>query len=383
MEIFSGFITNTLPALIDKMVAASEWFDKNQWAIYALAGAILGALAPSLIAIIGHFIVMAGILAPWMIGGAIIGGLIAGIIWLVQNWDMVKQKAIEIWTAVADFFVSIFDKIKNSTMEVWEGVKNFFVAIWEAIKLVFELYLAFTFGLVITVFELLGIDIVKVFTTIAEFFVSFWEGTKIVFEIALSAIQVVWTTVWGAISSFFSTIWEGIKSVVNLGLGWISQKFSSWTEPIKKAWTSLWEGIGAVLGTVWEGIKSLIKGNINWIIEKINWVIQKINAVTLKGAGTLGFSAPQIDQIPLLAKGGIVTRPTLAMIGEAGPEAVIPLSRAKGMTGDEKPSGVTIINNFYNPQIRDNSDINKLTDEIDRRIDTYFKPLILNHKITA
>jgi hypothetical protein len=30
----------------------------------------------------------------------------------------------------------------------------------------------------------------------------------------------------------------------------------------------------------------------------------------------------------MLAKGGIVTGPTLAMIGEAGPEAVIPLSGA-------------------------------------------------------
>jgi SLT domain-containing protein len=33
----------------------------------------------------------------------------------------------------------------------------------------------------------------------------------------------------------------------------------------------------------------------------------------------------------MLAQGGIVTSPTLAMIGEAGPEAVIPLNRAGGM----------------------------------------------------
>jgi len=40
----------------------------------------------------------------------------------------------------------------------------------------------------------------------------------------------------------------------------------------------------------------------------------------------------KILDIPKMAKGGIVTRPTLAMIGEAGPEAVVPLSRA-GMGG--------------------------------------------------
>jgi len=38
--------------------------------------------------------------------------------------------------------------------------------------------------------------------------------------------------------------------------------------------------------------------------------------------------------IPRLADGGIVTAPTLALIGEAGPEAVIPLNRAGGMGGN-------------------------------------------------
>ncbi len=49
------------------------------------------------------------------------------------------------------------------------------------------------------------------------------------------------------------------------------------------------------------------------------------------GIGGKGFDVPDI---PLLADGGIVTGPTLAMIGEAGPEAVIPLSKAGSMGGN-------------------------------------------------
>jgi hypothetical protein len=47
-----------------------------------------------------------------------------------------------------------------------------------------------------------------------------------------------------------------------------------------------------------------------------------------------GFSVgmPQIPEIPSLAKGGIVRSPTLAMLGESGPEAVVPLGRG-GSTG--------------------------------------------------
>jgi hypothetical protein len=40
----------------------------------------------------------------------------------------------------------------------------------------------------------------------------------------------------------------------------------------------------------------------------------------------------KIARMPMMAAGGIVTRPTIAMIGEAGPEAVVPLSgRNAGM----------------------------------------------------
>ncbi|WP_248785704.1 phage tail tape measure protein, partial [Escherichia coli] len=53
---------------------------------------------------------------------------------------------------------------------------------------------------------------------------------------------------------------------------------------------------------------------------------------------------PDIPRIPALAEGGIVTRPTLALIGEAGPEAVVPLNRANTMGG-----GVTINVNGGDP----------------------------------
>ncbi|CAB4135851.1 hypothetical protein UFOVP884_9 [uncultured Caudovirales phage] len=48
------------------------------------------------------------------------------------------------------------------------------------------------------------------------------------------------------------------------------------------------------------------------------------------GIGGKGFDVPNI---PMMAAGGIVTSPTLAMIGEAGPEAVIPLSKMGGGMG--------------------------------------------------
>lgn len=50
------------------------------------------------------------------------------------------------------------------------------------------------------------------------------------------------------------------------------------------------------------------------------------------------FPNTEIRNMPRMAKGGIVNHPTIAMIGEAGPEAVVPLNRYMGM------GGVTIVN---------------------------------------
>ena len=112
-------------------------------------------------------------------------------------------------------------------------------------------------------------------------------------------------------------------------------------------WKESWDAMKSVAEIVWhfvqsvgEGIAStfrafigVIKGEINGLISLVNVAIRAIDSihVTLPfGMGTIGFNIPQI---PMLAEGGIVTKPTLAMIGEAGSEAVIPLSKMGGMGG--------------------------------------------------
>ena len=71
----------------------------------------------------------------------------------------------------------------------------------------------------------------------------------------------------------------------------------------------------AVVKTVFNGIASTWNSTVGKLSFKVpSWV---------PGLGGKGFEMPEI---PMLANGGIVTSPTLAMIGERGPEAVIPLS---------------------------------------------------------
>lgn len=91
---------------------------------------------------------------------------------------------------------------------------------------------------------------------------------------------------------------------------------------------------------------SLGKGIANGLISQLNKAIDAMNALlgqVKSKSKYLGVSGAlvgkllgdiQISQIPQLAEGGVVNSATLAVIGEAGPEAVIPLDRMGHMTGN-------------------------------------------------
>ena len=89
--------------------------------------------------------------------------------------------------------------------------------------------------------------------------------------------------------------------------------------------------------TYFTAVLNIYKSIFNGIASLWNNTIGKLSfsfPSWVPGLGGKGFSVPNI---PMLAEGGIVTGPTLAMIGENGPEAVVPLSKMGGMGG-----GITV-----------------------------------------
>ena len=88
------------------------------------------------------------------------------------------------------------------------------------------------------------------------------------------------------------------------------------------------------LTTYFTGVFNIYKALFNGIAKLWNNTIGKLAfefPSWVPGLGGKGFDVPDI---PYLAEGGIVTGPTLAMIGERGPEAVIPLSGRGGGMGN-------------------------------------------------
>ena len=92
------------------------------------------------------------------------------------------------------------------------------------------------------------------------------------------------------------------------------------------------------------GSLDVIKSLFNAYLNGYKFVFNQIAKLWNSTIGKIGFTVPDwvpfvggksfdVPDIPMLADGGIVTKPTLAMIGERGPEAVVPLSKGRGMGG--------------------------------------------------
>ena len=108
---------------------------------------------------------------------------------------------------------------------------------------------------------------------------------------------------------------EGFRNIVDAVFGAIKFYINNVTIP-------LFNTLVDVFKTVFNGIAMVWNNTFGKLSFKVpSWV---------PGIGGKGFDIPDI---PMLAAGGIVTGPTLAMIGEAGPEAVIPLDRMGQMGG--------------------------------------------------
>lgn len=129
-----------------------------------------------------------------------------------------------------------------------------------------------------------------------------------------------------------SGISAAIGTVKTLFIGLVTFFTNIWGK-IKGIFTSIGKSIGGAIGGAFKGV---INGIIGFVETTINGVIKSINAVAegidkaLPGDQS-GWRVPSV-KLPRLAEGGIVSKATVAMIGEGSePEAVIPLSKLDNM----------------------------------------------------
>lgn len=142
-------------------------------------------------------------------------------------------------------------------------------------------------------------------------------------------------------------------------------------DAIKIKTESAWNSIADYFKNLWQGIKDTFGDAIDWLLNKIQPFLDAVNKVKGAASGVFSYVGGKASSaysgaksLLGLATGGIVTKPTLAMIGESGAEAVIPLSRGLAGTG----LGGLTINITGNEFVGEEGIAQRIGDEIMRAI---------------
>lgn len=292
----------------------------------------------------------------------IIGAVIATVVDLWQKSKSFRDDVVSILGNIATIVQKVFINIVAPVISTVAGIIKDFVnmvlkPLWNVWETVFK--------------DIMGIvsDLLKFVTPI---FSTILDILGPIFQLSLTHLQGTFRIVFAAIGGIIQcagavihAVVDGIRGFFNglgtwmevtFGFKWknvfeavknIVKAFRDYMGPIISSvqvifmglanfiggvfsgnWKRAWLGVKQIFEGIVSGLGAIFKAPLNFMIDGINKFLSGIGKIKIPdwvpGVGGKGFSIPKI---PRLAKGGIVSASTIANIGEAGTEAVIPLQR--------------------------------------------------------
>jgi hypothetical protein len=142
------------------------------------------------------------------------------------------------------------------------------------------------------------------------------------FNAVKDALEWLWNNVLVPVGNFIEYLFV---SQLNAAI-YVINGFKTAVDDIYNALNWLWQNVLVPIGRFLEGT---FLSAINMVMAPINALINGIRTIMNIGSSIGGAIGGALKAIGL-AEGGIVTSPTYALVGEEGPEAVIPLSEPFG-----------------------------------------------------
>ncbi len=304
-----------------------------------------------------------------------IAAVVAGLVWFFTQTEIGKQIFGEFVKFVSGVFgniVSVISTVANAIIVPFQNflafVSPIFNTLWQIVSSIFILIVA----LVATAIESIAQPFIWLFqnwqtvwNNICGFVSTIWNMIVGVVTAYIDTMNAIISTIVNAImtvispivnwindniiqpiANFFSGLWngivqgvsgfiQGVMNVISPITNWIN---SNIIQPVSRFFSGLWNGIvqgvnglAAGIKTVFSSIVAIIKAPINAVIGGINSIFRTLNGVTVPSwVPGLGGAHPTFPMFPMLAKGGVVDSATMAIIGESGKEAVMPLENNTG-----------------------------------------------------
>ena len=204
---------------------------------------------------------------------------------------------VQVIVSIITYIVVIITGIVNVVAGIIDAIVQFVMAgvaiVVGVVRTIIDTVVAIISGIILAV-QTVWDGIVAVFTGVIDFFAGIFQA---VFDVISGVFQ--------SIADFFTEVWNGIVSA-----------FDALGDTIS----------GAIRGAI-NGVLSGAVGIINGFIGAINACIGLINKIP-----NVSIKKLTLLEVPQLAQGGVIDKPTIAQVGEAGPEAVVPLkNNTKGL----------------------------------------------------
>ncbi|HFR3538109.1 TPA: hypothetical protein ACHVCJ_000624 [Streptococcus suis] len=244
---------------------------------------------------------------------AAITALIAIGYLLVTNWDTISAACSEIWGAVVEFIGQVCQNIGKFFSDLWKGVQDVFSGVGQwFIQRFTEAWNA----------------IVQVFQGLGKWFGDRWKDVENIFSNVGNWFGQKFSEAWNGITNAFSNVAGFFRGIYDNIVSWFSNIGGAVATAVSGAFRYAMNGVFAT-----------IENAVNGFIGMINGVIGLINKVPGVRLGRIGTVS-----LPRLARGGIVDSPTVAMIGEAGKEVVMPLENTGFLQTMGRVVGGAVVN---------------------------------------
>jgi TP901 family phage tail tape measure protein len=335
-------------------------------AIVVAVTSVLLVLAGIIAMVVGAWMVLTAILAATEVALApiliTVGLIIAAIValavaayFIVKYWGPISTWFHDMWFDMWHWIVQVWSNITNYLHGAWaafindwtkfgHGIEAVWDAIWPWILKILKIGLAILLIPWVIFWDQFGTPIkafVKWVKPYLEALWSFLEGDWRAFS---GTISRAWSVTWNFVRSTAQGIWATITRAWHLFTSGLSSDWRAFAGTLENAAKALWNAlVRGVRSNFWTPMKNAFRDGKNDIIAlwnlikkplavPINWVITRLydqgirgiwnEAAKIVGAPAMPYAAPV-----KLARGDVINRPTFAMIGEDGPEAVLPLSK--------------------------------------------------------
>lgn len=356
---FSDTIKNHIEPALEKIGGIIGSFADFSKAINEVFGPAISFIVEKLTVVLAPVIEYIG--EVWRVLFNTIADVIGGIADIVKgvfdvltglltgDGEKIKEGFLSIFGGVKDIISSIFsgivDLVSAALKLLWDITVAIFKSIWDAIVAIFsgvgswfsERFQA-AWDAIVNIFSNLGswfgdrwADVTSALSNVGTWFTDMfqkaWNGLTGIFANIGTWFGERWNDVTNAlanVATWFGSIFTSAYNAVVNAFSNIGGFFSGVWATVKSIFVNAGQMVGSAVGGAFRSAVNAVLGTIenvvNGFIGMINGVIGLINKLPGVSLGSIGYVS-----LPRLARGGIVDSPTVAMIGEAGKEVVMPL----------------------------------------------------------